>query len=336
MAESKSSEWSTVWIERQREILRKQAAAAADAAKAPGGGAEAAAGAIPGMTEEVRKLGEQWRALLGPYLSGMAQPAPPPGAAGTDAQADTQADTQAGAQFNIGDELLHVWRNAWTTAGDIQQGAASGISDLLARLPPLGLAREHTVAWRELAAAQAECQRLETELRTVWLRVQGEALDLLERRLREPARQGEPPISQRDLYNLWVDCAEQVYAQVAHSAAYCKLQAQLGNASMRLRSHQQQAIERGLKQFDLPTRSELNTVHRQLREQKQKIVNLELQLQQAGAPADKARRAPAKKTVPQQAGAGKRGSGQAVSRKTGKKAGKKTGKKAGKKTGESR
>ncbi len=35
----------------------------------------------------------------------------------------------------------------------------------------------------------------------------------------------------RELYNLWVECGEKVFAQVAHSESYCKLQAQLGNAA---------------------------------------------------------------------------------------------------------
>ena len=69
----------------------------------------------------------------------------------------------------------------------------------------------------------------------------------------------------RELYDLWVECGEQVFAQVAHSEAYGKLQAELGNAAMRLRAQQQTIFEYALRQFDLPTRSELNTVHRQVR-----------------------------------------------------------------------
>jgi class III poly(R)-hydroxyalkanoic acid synthase PhaE subunit len=142
---------------------------------------------------------------------------------------------------------------------------------MLGRLPPVGLAREHTEAWRELAAAQAECAHLEQELREALLGVQRDALDLLEQRVRER----EAPIAgYRDLYNLWVECAEQVFAKVAHSDTYGRLQAELGNASMRLRVRQQKVIEYGLRQFDLPTRSELNSVHRQIRALKQQLAEL--------------------------------------------------------------
>lgn len=293
MSESKSSEWTAAWIEQQRELLRKQAASAAPDLKQ----------AQAGLTQEVRELGEKWRALGQSWLSGLAQhsqqTAQQPGAApGVDEGVDEGIGAGAGEPFKIGEELLNVWRSAWTTAHDMKQGAASSISDLLARLPPIGLAREHTEAWRDLAAAQVECQRLEQELRTVLMGVQGDALNLLEQRVRERDSKGEQLADYRDLYDLWVDCAEQVYATVAHSGTYCKLQAELGNASMRLRSHQQKVIEHGLKQFDLPTRSELNTVHRQLREQKQRIANLELKLRQA-TPGRKPSPATAGKTAPQ-------------------------------------
>lgn len=302
MSESKSSEWTAAWIEQQRELLRKQAAPAAPDLKQ----------AQAGLTQEVRELGEKWRALGQSWLSGLAQhsqqTAQQPGAA-------PGGDEGAGEPFRIGEELLNIWRSAWTTADDLKQGATSGIADLLARLPPIGLAREHIGAWRELAAAQVECQRLEKELRTVLMGVQGDALNLLEQRVRERDSKGEPLAGYRDLYDLWVDCAEQVYATVAHSETYCKLQAQLGNASMRLRSHQQKVIEHGLKQFDLPTRSELNTVHRQLREQKQRIANLELKLRQA--PGRKPSPAMAGKAARQPVtGAEKSGARKTVARKT--------------------
>lgn len=292
MAESRSSDWTAAWIERQRELLRKQTAPKAGPQNAPKNAPEDA----QTMTDEVRQLGEKWRALGQSYLSGLAQYAQRPGGA---AHA-----SEAGAQLKVGEELLDFWRGAWTIAGDARQGSASHIADLLARLPLIGPAREHTEAWRELAAAQAECQRIEQELRTVLMGVQSEALNLLEQRVSEHEGKGEPLPSYRDLYDLWVECAEQVYAKVAHSEAYCKLQAQLGNASMRLRSHQQKAIEYGLRQFDLPTRSELNTVHRQLREQKQKIANLQQQLKRVNPakPAPTSSRPPIRKTIRRQAG----------------------------------
>lgn len=189
---------------------------------------------------------------------------------------DQSADKWGMYWLQAGQSYLQAWMGA-TSAGE---GASRQFADLLARMPPLGLAREQTEAWRELMAAQAECQALEQELRAVWTQVQTDALAQLETMIRE--RKAAAGIHDyRELYDLWVDCGEKVFAQVAHSEAYAKLQAQVGNAAIKLRAKQQAMIERNLKYFDLPTRSELNTVHKHMREMRERIVSLETQLAEA-------------------------------------------------------
>jgi class III poly(R)-hydroxyalkanoic acid synthase PhaE subunit len=229
-------DWIAAWIAQQREDLQRRTTSSQDAK---------AAGDFANPWAEAGKFFEGFR----------------------------ESTLKTGAAidpFNIGDALL----GAWTSATMIQSGVAEHFADLLGRLPPLGLAREQTEAWRELAAVQAECKRLEHELRTVLAKVHLDALDLLEKRVNE--RAAEAPIdSFRALYDLWVECGEQVFGKLAHSAAYSKLQAELGNASMRLRSRVQAVLEHALKQFDLPTRSELNSLHRQVRELRLQIEQLE-------------------------------------------------------------
>lgn len=238
------AQWTAAWIEQQRELLRKQAEA----------------GAVGG---DVQGLYKRWLDVGRTYLGGLQE----------FAQQQDGSHAPLGS-LKVGEELLEVWRSAWVAAGAGQQSAARALSDMFERLPPLGLAREHTEAWRELAATQAECQHLEQELRGVLLNVQSEALNLLDERVRERQASDQPIKGYRDLYDLWVECAEQVFAKVAHSDAYGRLQGELGNASMRLRSRHQKVIEYALRQFDLPTRSELNSVHRQVRELKQQLAEL--------------------------------------------------------------
>jgi class III poly(R)-hydroxyalkanoic acid synthase PhaE subunit len=174
-------------------------------------------------------------------------------------------------------EAGQSYLQAWGGMASAGEGATRQFADLLARMPPLGLAREQTETWRELLSAQAEFQALEQELRGVWTKVQSDALTLMEQMLRE--RKPAHGINDyRELYDLWVECGEKVYAQVAHSEAYAKLQAQVGNAAIKLRARQQAVMERGLKYFDLPTRAELNTVHKQVRELRERVATLEAQL----------------------------------------------------------
>lgn len=186
---------------------------------------------------------------------------------------DQSADKWGMFWLQAGQSYLQAWMGAAATG----EGASRQFADLLARMPPLGLAREQTETWRELMAAQAECQALEQELRAVWIQVQADALALLEKMLGERTPAGGIN-NYRELYDLWVDCGEKVFAQVAHSEAYAKLQAQVGNAAIKLRAKQQAMIERNLKYFDLPTRSELNTLYKQMREMRERIAALEAQL----------------------------------------------------------
>ena len=179
-------------------------------------------------------------------------------------EGDAKAQAEAGPP-NSFDALLKTWRGAWSGAADAKPGQ---FSDLLGRMPAIGPWREHAETWREVMEAQAEAQRLEWELRAVLFRVQSDALDLVQERVRERGSGGAAVKELRDLHKLWVECGEEVYAKVAHSDAYCKLQGEFANATVRLRARQQKVIEHWLKQFDLPTRAELNTVHLQLREQK--------------------------------------------------------------------
>lgn len=135
--------------------------------------------------------------------------------------------------------------------------------------PPLGLMREHEQAWRDLGEAQARYRHVEGELFAQLNAVQLEALALLEQRVAD-----QPVKEMRHLYDSWVECGEEVYARRVRTDAYCKTQAEFANAASELRLKQQVIVERALRMFDLPTRSEINSVHRQLRELKEQIHEL--------------------------------------------------------------
>jgi class III poly(R)-hydroxyalkanoic acid synthase PhaE subunit len=124
--------------------------------------------------------------------------------------------------------------------------------------------------------------------------VQSEALTLVETRVQQRASAGQPLETPRELYDLWVECGEQVYAQVAHSEPFCRLQAELGNAAMRLRAQQQRVIEQWLKHLDLPTRSELNTLHRTVSALRQELQALRTPQGPTTSRARRERRKPAR------------------------------------------
>jgi hypothetical protein len=199
-------------------------------------------------------------------------------ARGATADETTGTGATAGTAADPWIDLAATWHRVWAGVQSLGSAATQGFAQALQQLPAVGLAREQMLAWREVAAAQAACQKLEADLRVVLVRVQGDALGLLEQRVRERAGAGQQVASLRELYDLWIECGERAFAQVAHSEAYCKLQAELGNAVTQLRARQQAVIEHALRHFDLPTRAELNTVHRQMRELRDRLADCESRL----------------------------------------------------------
>ncbi|HEY0178125.1 MAG TPA: poly(R)-hydroxyalkanoic acid synthase subunit PhaE, partial [Dokdonella sp.] len=77
----------------------------------------------------------------------------------------------------------------------------------------------------------------------------------------QPGRQIE---SLRALYDLWVDAAEEGYAEIVLTEEYREAYGALVNAQMRMRAHVQQEVERIAGELGMPTRTELNTIGERL------------------------------------------------------------------------
>jgi len=135
-------------------------------------------------------------------------------------------------------------------------------------LPSLGPAREQQESWQRLTQLSARCGQAQLQVSAQWNDIIGKALRELGERLTPRLKSGAAPGSMKEIYDLWVDSAESVYAQAARGAAFVQAQAELTNAMSQLRAAQRELLEEWAKQFDLPTRAELNSIHQQLRELK--------------------------------------------------------------------
>jgi hypothetical protein len=135
-------------------------------------------------------------------------------------------------------------------------------------MPALGPAREQQESWQRLLQLGARCTQAQVQLSGQWNDIIGRALRELGERLAPRLKSGTPPGSMKEIYDLWVNAAEGAYAQAARGAAFVQAQAELTNALSELRSAQRELVEEWTRQFDLPTRAELNSIHQQLRELK--------------------------------------------------------------------
>jgi len=166
----------------------------------------------------------------------------------------------------------------------------------LGDLPGVGPLREHQAVARDMAAALADFEQLSREMAVVLGRIHVDTLDLLARRVQERANEGRPVENTGALYDLWIECGEATYAKVAHGDAYCRLQADLCNAGVRVQKAQRQQTERWLKLLDLPTRAEVNTLNLRIRDRQRRLDAADAASRAAPAkPAARRAKAPAKR-----------------------------------------
>ncbi|GAA4864544.1 class III poly(R)-hydroxyalkanoic acid synthase subunit PhaE [Luteimonas vadosa] len=136
------------------------------------------------------------------------------------------------------------------------------------RLPQFGFAREHQERAQRLAEAQMEVQQQASAYNALMLKASQSAYEIFESKLAEREEPGRQLDSPRALFDLWIDAAEEAYAEIALSPEFRTAYGNLVNAQMRLRGAVQQEVEQASAMFGMPTRSELDGAHR-------KIVELE-------------------------------------------------------------
>ena len=139
------------------------------------------------------------------------------------------------------------------------------------RTPAFGHNREQQERLQALIEAQLELQQKNDAYNALMLEVGRDAFDRFERKLAERSEPGRQLQSARALFDLWIDAAEEAYAEIALSAGFRKVYGELVNAQMRVRAGIQNEVERMCGMFGMPGRSEVDSAHR-------KIAELERQL----------------------------------------------------------
>lgn len=134
------------------------------------------------------------------------------------------------------------------------------------RLPAFGVAREHQERLQVLARAQVEYQECSNAYNALMAKASQSAFEIFENKLlerEEPGRQIESP---RALFDLWIDAAEEAYAEVALSKEFREAYGKLVDAQMRLRAGVQREVEQAGALLGMPTRTEVDAAHRKIAE----------------------------------------------------------------------
>jgi poly[(R)-3-hydroxyalkanoate] polymerase subunit PhaE len=137
--------------------------------------------------------------------------------------------------------------------------------------PAFGATREHQQRAQRMAEAVSHMEAAQLRLQRLWSDVLRDAATSFVAHLRPGEVSASSAQDVRKLYDRWIDCAEDAYSRVAHGEAFCQAQAELLNAGSQWRQEQQANFEHLSKLLDLPTRSEVNTLTRRLRDIEKKL-----------------------------------------------------------------
>ncbi len=132
--------------------------------------------------------------------------------------------------------------------------------------PAFGYAREHQERWQRLSAALAGYQEQTNRYNALILKASERGFERFQSKLAEREEPGRQLDSVRAVYDLWVDAAEEAYAQVAMTDEFREVYGDLVNAQMKVRSLVQREVELATAQLGMPTRTEMRSVEKAVHE----------------------------------------------------------------------
>jgi class III poly(R)-hydroxyalkanoic acid synthase PhaE subunit len=131
-------------------------------------------------------------------------------------------------------------------------------------LPAFGYAREHQEHYQRMGKAWLDYQHETNRYNALIARASRRAFEVFEDKLAERSEPGRQVDSARGLYDLWVDAAEDAYAEVALSDEFREVYGALVNAQMRVRQNVQKEVERVATDLGMPTRTEIDSMGKRL------------------------------------------------------------------------
>ena len=140
---------------------------------------------------------------------------------------------------------------------------------------PLRLSQERQEQRQQDARLWLDYQEVHREYVKLLHRAADRSLDLLHDRLSERMEADEALKSLREIYNLWVNCSEEAYTEIARSPDYSEVKGRLINALMRCKRHEQRSVDERLSALSIPTRAELNKTNARLQDTRRRLGHLE-------------------------------------------------------------
>lgn len=191
------------------------------------------------------------------------------------AMGHTQAAGDAPDWSGAFTQMVEAWNNAVpfpamfkeglmeATMRDLAEHTSERLQQLLA-VPSIGLGRETQDQLQELARLGLKYQNAWRDYVAVHGEIGKESAHALVQALGDLAAQGESIETYRELYDLWVDRCERVYAKHVTSDEYVGIFGALVNSLMAYKLHCTHVAEPVLRGLGLSTQSEVETLSQRL------------------------------------------------------------------------
>ncbi|WP_266168166.1 poly(R)-hydroxyalkanoic acid synthase subunit PhaE [Dyella subtropica] len=143
-----------------------------------------------------------------------------------------------------------------------------GFGDLpgMGDIPAFGYTRERQMQQQMLADAMREYAETSARYQSLILRANAQGFEQLQEKLSKHMEPGRQVESLKALYDLWVDAAEEAYAEIALSDEFREAYGAMVNAQMRVRKLQQEQLEALCRELGMPTRSEVSALGKRVQE----------------------------------------------------------------------
>jgi polyhydroxyalkanoate synthesis regulator phasin len=187
-----------------------------------------------------------WRQQLQQLFGGASQPF---------AQAFGGIDSAGAEGFA---RQWHSWMQA------AQHGGFGDLAGAHGPTPAFGQDREQQMKQQAMAAAMMASLQASARYQALIQRSNTQAMQRLQDKLAERAEPGRQIDSLKALYDLWVDAAEEAYAEIALTDEFREAYGEMVNTQMRVRQMQQQQTEQFCQQLGVPTRSEVSSLGERL------------------------------------------------------------------------
>jgi class III poly(R)-hydroxyalkanoic acid synthase PhaE subunit len=169
------------------------------------------------------------------------------------------------------DNLARTLSAGMPVPGDFLKAVEAGrATDLRAQVdrflsaPAIGYARESQEQVQKFARLMLEYEKAMANFQAGFGDLGSRSMEAFRKRLEARATDNGPVNSVREIFNLWVDACEEVYADYALSDDHARRYGQMVNALMAVKQQGAQLVDEGLEAMNMPTRGDLGMLQRRL------------------------------------------------------------------------